>query len=188
MTTSDDTVSVRRAEQDDLHAAAGLRWRWIVGERGSAPLDDAEGFAASLVAWADQHADTHLCLVAVDGAHGTEQVVGLAWLALQERVPTPSLPRRLTGDVQSVYVAPEHRGAGVARRLVDALLAEAWALGLERVTVHSDPGAVRLYERAGFAATPSLLEIDRPDPARDRADPVPDLDAPAPTPDEEHRP
>lgn len=186
MTTSDDTVSVRRAGQDDLHAAAGLRWRWMVDERGRAPLDDAAGFAASLVAWAGEHAGTHTCVVAVDGARGTEQVVGLAWLALQERVPTPSLPRRLTGDVQSVYVAPEHRGAGVARRLVDALLDEAWALGLERVTVHSDPGAVRLYERAGFAATPSLLEIDRPDPAQ--GDVARDTGSPAPTPDEEHHP
>lgn len=179
MTTSDDTVSVRRAGPGDLRVVAGLRWRWMVDERGRAPLGDAEAFAASLVAWADQHADAHTCFVAVEAASGTEEVVGLAWLALQERVPTPSLPHRLTGDVQSVYVAPEHRGAGVARRLVDALLADAWGRGLERVTVHADPGAVRLYERAGFTASPSLLEIDRPDEAPDD---------PAPIPDEEHRP
>lgn len=182
MQTSDETLTVRRAGHDDLLAAAGLRWRWMVDERGRAPLGDAEDFAASLTAWAERHADAHACFVAVEAASGTEEVVGLAWLALQERVPTPSLPHRLTGDVQSVYVAPEHRGAGIARRLVDALLADAWGRGLERVTVHSDPGAVRLYERAGFAATPHLLEIDRPDR------PVSPLDDAAPIPDEEHRP
>lgn len=169
MRTTDEGLTVRRADHDDLRAAAELRWRWIVEDRGGTPLGSRADFVASFAAWGVEHEGTHTCSVAVLPAHdGTgERVVGLAWLAVQERVPTPALPRRATGDVQSVYVAPEHRGAGVAARLVDALLTEAWQRGLERVTVHSDPGAVRVYERAGFAATPSLLEIDRPAPAAD---------------------
>ena len=167
MRTTDDRLTVRRADHDDLLAAAELRWRWIVDERGSTPRGSRTDFATSFAAWCVGREGTHVCFVAVvPGGDGTpDEVVGLAWLALQERVPTPALPSRATGDVQSVYVAPEHRGVGIAARLVVALLAEAWDRGLERVTVHSDPGAVRVYERAGFAATPTLLEIDRPAPA-----------------------
>ena len=169
MRTTGEGLTVRSADHDDLRAAAELRLRWLVEDRGSTPLTSRADFVASFAAWGVDHDATHTCSVAVlpadDGTR--DRVVGLAWLAVQERVPTPSLSRRATGDVQSVYVAPEHRGAGVAARLVDALLAEAWHRGLERVTVHSDPGAVRVYERAGFTAAPTLLEIDRPAPAAD---------------------
>ncbi len=81
----------------------------------------------------------------------------MAWLALAARVPRPGRTGRLCGDVQSVYVVPEHRSAGVGVALVRALLQHAEALGLEHVTVHSSKRAVPVYERAGFAATRELL-------------------------------
>lgn len=84
----------------------------------------------------------------------------MAWLATTPRVPTPVALRRATGDVQSVFVVPEHRNSGVGSRLIEAVLALARELGLERVTVHSRIRAVAVYERAGFAVSPRLLRAD----------------------------
>jgi ribosomal protein S18 acetylase RimI-like enzyme len=52
-----------------------------------------------------------------------------------------------------MYVAPEQAGRGIGRALVDALIAEARASGLELVVLTVTEGnsrAAQLYERCGF--------------------------------------
>ena len=61
--------------------------------------------------WAQQNADSPTCTVVVSEG----LVTGTAWLAILHRVPTPGAPERRSGDVQSVYVEPAHRGGGLAR-------------------------------------------------------------------------
>ncbi len=70
--------------------------------------------------------------------------------------PTPDAFQRASGDVQSVFVGPEHRNKGIGGRLTEAVLALARELGVERVTVHSSGSPV--YERAGFTVSPRLLQ------------------------------
>ena len=66
---------------------------------------------------------------------------------------------RRFGDVQSVYVVPEHRNAGVGAKLMAAVLQEARDRELEFVTVHSSERAVTMYQRAGFGHNASWLEV-----------------------------
>lgn len=148
-------MDVRVARVDDLPGAGALRWRWVA-DRGVAPPRDREQFIEDFVAWAQENAASHQCYVAV--VEGT--VAGMAWLARLSRVPSPSAGRRLSGDVQSVYVLPEHRGRGLGRQLVAAVLAAARLEGMERVTVHSSEEAVRTYRLSGFVGSPVLLQID----------------------------
>jgi len=63
-------------------------------------------------------------------------------------------------------VIPGERDGGVGGRLVEAVLARAQDLGLERVTVHSSPRAIPAYARRGFAPSPRLLHthVGRTDP------------------------
>ncbi|MDA3803789.1 MULTISPECIES: GNAT family N-acetyltransferase [Clavibacter] len=142
-----DEIAIRAAEPADMRAVAELRWRWSVDESGTAPVTDPAGYVAATTAFADAHAGTHRCVVAErDGV-----VVGLAWLALTDRPPTPDDLSRVAGDVQSVYVVPELRGSGTGSRLVAALLDDARAAGCRYVRVHSSPRAIAVYARAGFA-------------------------------------
>jgi hypothetical protein len=53
---------------------------------------------------------------------------------------------------------PAERDAGVGALMLDAVLRQAFDLGLERVTVHSSPGAITAYVRAGFAFSDRLLQ------------------------------
>lgn len=130
----------------DASALAELRWRWVVGERGRfAP--DREAFVVSFESWFGAHVATHMAFLAeLDGT-----AVGMAWLAVVDRVPTPVTPRRRSGDVQAVYVDPSLRNEGIGAAVLAAVLEEAHALGLEHVTVHSSGDAITLYERMGFS-------------------------------------
>ncbi|MEY7971087.1 N-acetyltransferase family protein [Saccharomonospora xinjiangensis] len=148
-----DDVTIRLATPADLPAVAALRWEWL-REHGDTPAVDREEFAAHLVAWAKDNEETHRCLVLTRD----EMVIGMAWLALVQRVPTPQALSRRSGDVQCVYVIPGERASGLGGRLIDALLALAGELRLERVTVHSTFRAISAYCRGGFAASPRLLQ------------------------------
>ena len=147
-------VDIKPASVSDLVAVGGLRWDSLE-ENGGQPDDTRESFAARFAAWAAGHDSTHTCFVAVTTAD--REVVGMAWLAVTLRVPSARAFDRASGDLQCAYVVPRLRDAGIGARLVLAVLERASALGLERVTVHSSPGAVRFYERAGFASEDVLL-------------------------------
>ena len=146
------TTTVRLARADDLPAVASLRWRWVVVENGAADALGREEFVDAFVAWAATRATTHRCVVAERGG----VVIGMAWLALTARVPSPRAPHRLSDDLQCVYVVPDARDHGLGTRLVEAVVTEADRLGVERVVVHSSERAVPGYDRAGFASDERL--------------------------------
>lgn len=110
----------------------------------------------------------HTLLVAVDPADGA--VVATA--ALDSRGPAhPPNPRQVadrfpsgeTAQLRRVYVRPEHRRRGLARRLVDELLAFAAADGGYRtVYLHTDPavpGAEPFWRSLG-----KVVHDERDDP------------------------
>jgi len=149
-----DEIVIRAAEERELEAVAELRWRWFE-EDGKTPAVQREEFVRGFVGWAKENTGSHACAVVVRG----ERVVGMAWTAVISRVPTPTAPSRLSGDVQCVYVVPEERGAGVGGRLLAAVVERARELGVERLTVHSSGRAVSAYVRAGFVGSERLLQV-----------------------------
>lgn len=157
MTTGDEgrvtNVDIRRATVGDAHGLACLKIEWAELE----PLPSAaevHEFADALSAWIVRQSDSLVVEVAVAGG----QVVGMAWMVLFERTPDFADRRRLTADIQSVYVSPPHRNRGIGRRLVDALCDAADARGVARILVTASARSVPLYGRSGFENSPLLLE------------------------------
>ncbi len=69
-----------------------------------------------------------------------------------------------TGELKRMYVAPAARGEGLGRRLVEALEAEARALGARRLVLETGTrqiAAIALYERTGFRPIPLYGEYTR---------------------------
>lgn len=82
-------------------------------------------------------------LVAVDGG----AIVGLAGLV------GGSVPEERHAATLAVSVASAHRGKGVGTALIEALIAWAPSVGINRVQLwawENNPGAISLYERLGF--------------------------------------
>ncbi|MEU8421527.1 GNAT family N-acetyltransferase [Micromonospora sp. NPDC048835] len=147
----DSDVTVRRASDADAPALAGLRWRSDNQARGGQG-DSLTEFAATLGDWMRSHPE-HLVFVAETAG----EVIGMAWLAVLDRVPTVHKYVRRGGDVQSVYVVPERRDRRVGALLMSAVLDEARRLELGHVTVHSSTRAVSFYERNGWSRDPEWL-------------------------------
>jgi GNAT superfamily N-acetyltransferase len=148
---------IRAPRSEDLRALAHLKIEWArIDPRPDGAAEWA--YADALSSWMDRMGDRVICRIAVLGGG----LVGMGWLVVSERVPDFGDRKRRTGDVQSMYVVPAKRGHGIGRALLDALCAAADERGLPRVTVRSSPRAVPLYESAGFATGPTLLDRDRP--------------------------
>jgi GNAT superfamily N-acetyltransferase len=57
--------------------------------------------------WMDDHRASHLAWLAEE-----DRPVGMAWLVITHRVPGPEEWTRLSGGIQSVFVAPDFRNRG----------------------------------------------------------------------------
>jgi GNAT superfamily N-acetyltransferase len=154
MTVAVDTV-VRTATADDVASLALLRWQWRVDEKGERGASIAQ-FTSELASWWATRSRSHLAFLALAGA----VPVGMAWLAIIDRVPGPAQSLRRAGGLQSVYVRSAERGRGIGARLVEAAVVAAAENGLDYVSVHPSAPSFSLYRRAGFAETGGVLELD----------------------------
>lgn len=147
-------ITIRRARLDELEKTVRLRWLWNVVEREQPSELSEETFVFRAAEWARAHASTHLPHVAVTTS---EEIVGMAWLALTPRVATTQSLDRVSGDLQSCYVLPEYRQSGIGGALVQAVLATARDLAAEHVTVHTSAESTAMYTRNGFSKHDRLL-------------------------------
>jgi GNAT superfamily N-acetyltransferase len=150
-----ETPTIRRAGLNDASGLARLRWLWRTVERGEYGLSEAE-FEAAFTHWWSARTVSHIAYVAEDAG----AVVGMAWLAVFDRMPQPRQLERLAGNVQSVFVLEAYRNRGTGRALVDAVITEAKLRGLGYLIVHPSMRAYPLYERLGFTETNTILHID----------------------------
>lgn len=145
--------NIGRATQDDIEVLAELVW---LDTHGVRPTPQAlVSFTGELASWWSSHQDTHVAFVAREPEHA---IVGMAWVALVPRVPRPGETGRLSADIQTVFVLPDHRQHGIGSALVNAATEHAMRAGAARVTVQSGRTAVPMYERLGFRASGQFLQ------------------------------
>ncbi len=141
----------RVADLSDADDLVRLRWVWRVVERGE--KGDPNRFREDFTDWMALHEHTYLpFIIESDGS-----VVGMAWLAVIDRIPGPQRWTRLSGAVQSVYVMAEHRNCGLGDLLMKVLIDGARTRGLEYLSVHPSPRSSLFYRRLGFEDEGSLL-------------------------------
>jgi GNAT superfamily N-acetyltransferase len=83
--------------------------------------------------------------------------IGMVNLLTFDRMPSPGRLRSQWGYLGNMYVRPEHRGHGVGRQLLDALVHHAEGAGFERIVLSPTERSVPFYQRAGFGPADQLL-------------------------------
>jgi ribosomal protein S18 acetylase RimI-like enzyme len=98
--------------------------------------------------WQDLLAETAAGRAAVCAAYDGERLVGLGEWRRYELAP-----QRQNADLEKVLVSRPARGSGIGRRILEDLIAQARAAGVETLTLQcrgNNHGAIRLYRRLGF--------------------------------------
>jgi GNAT superfamily N-acetyltransferase len=149
----DEGVVVRVATIDDASDLARLRFDWRSEERGERGLD-RPSFDRAFRSWMLDHQRSHLAFL----VRRRGRTIGMAWLALVDRVPGPQYRRR-SAYVQSVYIEPGARSGGIGTRLMECVLTHARTLDLDYLAVHPSERAFSLYERLGLRRSDGVLEL-----------------------------
>ena len=145
------SVELRALTEDDWTAVADIYWE---GMRGGLATFQTE--VPSWEDWDAAHLGGHRLVAELFG-----EVVG--WAAL-----SPSSTRRCYAGVveNSVYVAPEARGHGIGRALLDELIAGAEAAGIWTIQTSIFPEnrvSLALHERCGFRVVGTRERIGKRD-------------------------
>jgi len=136
-----------RAGRADVAALADQRLAFLHA-LGRDVADEA-GLRADMARYVEAELDDRLiAFLARD--EGTGHVVGSALLAVVRRPPGGRHGNGRMGLVLNVYTEPAHRRRGVARGLLEAVVAAAREAGIDRLELAATPAGLRLYEAVGF--------------------------------------
>lgn len=154
--------SIGTATLDDVPELGRLRWE-LYAEQDGEPAESPETYADRFRRFVAERlgSDDWRCWVAREG----DRLVGAMWLHTVHRVPVPGKRAGPIGYLTNVYVAPEHRNAGLGARMLDR--AKAWCAdeGFSVVIVWPSERSRSFYHRGGFDRSDEPLVLDvRPDP------------------------
>jgi ribosomal protein S18 acetylase RimI-like enzyme len=150
------TITYRQATSDDLEALATLRFEMEV-EQGNEDVDgkmDPQVYAHAYVNSTGEEMKGRRNRVWLAEADGEAVAcVLLVWWVLP---PTFDNLRRKRGFVSSVFTRPAYRRQGVARHLMQMLIASAREEGIGRLILWSSEMGRPLYEHLGFTGSRGL--------------------------------
>lgn len=155
-----DTLTIRAAQETDLDAMAALAAELVRMHHALDPARFmlASGVEAGYRRWFSRELrnEDAVLLVADDGG----AVAGYLYGRAEERDWNALLDRHAA--LEDILVREDHRGAGIAEKLIERFVAWAKERGRPRVVLHTAYGnerAQRLFARAGFR--PTMLEMTR---------------------------
>lgn len=88
---------------------------------------------------------------------GEGSVVAGAGIFFADFPPHWMDPQPLRAYVLNVYTAPEHRGKGYARQLMQAVIEECKQRRVPTVVLHASPFGRPVYEKLGFHPTDEMM-------------------------------
>jgi GNAT superfamily N-acetyltransferase len=142
---------MRRAIAADLDAIVALLADDVLGAGREKPGHPAYGAAFAAI---EADANQLLAVVEEDG-----RIVGCLQLSF---IPGLSRLGMWRGQIESVRVAANHRGAGLGRRMFEWAIGECRARGCGLVQLTTDkarPDARRFYESLGFTASHEGMKL-----------------------------
>jgi GNAT superfamily N-acetyltransferase len=151
------------ATVDDIVELARLRWE-LYAEQDGEPPEPLEDYVERFARFARPAlaSDAWRSWVARDGGG----LVAAMWLQTVPRVPVPGKRAGPIGYLTNVYVAPEHRNAGLGAQMLDRVKTWCREHGYSLVIVWPTERSRSFYRRGGFGRLDEplvlTLEADAP--------------------------
>lgn len=150
------------ASTDDVSELARLRWELYAEQEGT-PAETPDAYRERFAHFARSAlaSDTWRSWVARDG----DRLIAAMWLQTVPRVPVPGKRAGPIGYLTNVYVAPEHRNAGLGALMLDRVRDRCREEGYSVVIVWPTERSRSFYRRGGFDRPDEPLVLDlEPDP------------------------
>lgn len=162
---------VRRATADDAPEVVRLGARMFF-EMGLPDTETGAWRAAAEARTATGLADGSVAAFVVDDPDRVSCLVASAAITVAHRLPTPRNPTGISAYVQYVCTEPSHRGQGLGRQVMHALIEWCRVSDVGVVELHTTPDGDTLYRSLGVTDGPSpalRLTLVTPWPTRGHA-------------------
>lgn len=126
-------MTLRVGPTDDLSSCLSIRAAVFTDEQGISSEEDQDGLDDTAIQFLLTHAD---------------EPIGTARMLIDDTV----------GKIGRVAVLKSHRGAGHGKRLIEAAIAKATALGLARVKLGAQVDAIGFYSALGFSPVGDVFD------------------------------
>ena len=148
---------IRLATLDDVDALVSLRLVFLreVGNRSEGVDSGGLGDAIRRYMSRKIPAGEFLAWVAESGG----MIVATSGVTLFERPPNGANAAGLEAYLSNMYTAPGWRGRGVGTALVEAVIAHLKGTRARRIWLHATEQGRPLYEKAGFVASETDMEL-----------------------------
>ncbi len=156
-----DALTLRLAVADDIPVLVSHR-RWMFEDLDALKgvTRDRAGVEAMDTAYADiLHHEIPAGSTRVWVIEDVGRIAASGALKFTDWLPRPDGQRRGLVYVHSVYTVPEYRRQGLARRILQAMIAYCRENGWPRISLHASELGRGLYEELGFMPTNELRLI-----------------------------
>lgn len=155
--TGETNLEYRFASLSDLELLVETR---IIVLRVANGLNESTDMSAvreeSRRYYAEALADgSHTAILVTDGG----RFVGAGGISYYRVMPTFHNPSGEKGYIMNMYTAPEYRRRGIATRTLEMLVADARKRGVTALSLEATAAGRPLYERFGFSASESEMEL-----------------------------
>ena len=156
------SMRIRETTADDLDLVTRMRIEFLVertdaaGDLVAELTEPIRAFFAANETWTWVAEDD-------DGS-----CAGLVTAVLNAVPPRPGELRTREAYLINVFVVPEHRRTGVARRVMDVAIAACEERGIRQLVLHATEDGRPLYEGLGFADPGTWMERKLPSSAGER--------------------
>lgn len=152
---------IRRATVDDIEEIVPLRLAMMEEFRKTGQsargVADPDGLAVANRSYYERKLPTGEFVSFVAVAEG--KIVATSGMVVYEAPPNPGNPTGVQGYVLNMYTVPEHRGRGLARALLDELIAHAKSLGARRVWLRTSEMGRSVYRAVGFSEDEDYMRL-----------------------------
>jgi GNAT superfamily N-acetyltransferase len=144
-------LTFREAAGTDIDEVLAQRKRMFadMGYRDESALDAA--VSGSRQFFEERMADGRFHAWVVETSE--ERIIGGGVILILDHLPSPRDPHPRRPLIANVYTEPAYRRRGIARKLLETMVAWCREGGFNSITLYASPDGRALYESLGFTAT-----------------------------------
>lgn len=141
---------IRKMIEEDIDLLIKIRMDYLFAEKNVTSWEEIQDIKANLRQYFTDHLNKGFIAVI---AEIENEVLSTAFMSIVERPPLIAFSSYLVGTVYNVYTYPEHRGKGIATKVMTELLSEAKLMGVAAADLMSTEDGQQLYKNLGFRAS-----------------------------------
>lgn len=149
--------TIRQATADDIEILTDLRVAFFV-DMGDVTYEQSASFREATYRYLSRTIPQGKFLAWVAEEDG--QIVATSGLVFFEGAPTSTNLTGIEGYILNMYTLPQWRGRGIARRLIQEIIAYARSINVQQFGLDATEQGRPLYEKMGFVSLTDAMGLD----------------------------